>query len=656
MQQLTCKIFYCTILCYDLVKWRYIVIGGIILFLFLHVNLCQSKNLDSLENVLNTKKLTTNEKLDLYNDLSWDYLNIDVSKSKFLSLQGIELSIKTKKDKMSGILYHHLGIACYNEGQLDSALFYFHIAESFSQKVQDNNRLNLIGIAYAVVYDTQGEYQKAISILMKLLPKLEKAKRDDLVRTVYGNLGTLYQNVHNYNLSEKYYLLSEKESLKTNDDWRLSQACNGLMNICIIKKEYKKALEYADKALAVANRCGDNECRALTYQKMSEVYYIHYRDVDKARRFALKGLQIARENCAPNDIAAMLINISNIFYQQKNYRNSMKYALEAARVDTIDQSVYENTVANIVKSGIFLGEKQLAIQYFEKYYNIVEARSKKELQMFEMDSEKKYQTEKKELQIVVLQKHKKLITTIFVSFSIVLLLLLLIIYFRLIITKRNKQIAEHRIIQLEQEKQLVATQSILEGENAERTRLARDLHDGLGGMLSAIKINLFDMKHSVTLETDDVSRLNKVFGMLDESMQELRRVAYNMMPESLSRYGLKVSLSDFCNNFSNVHFHYFGNERRFDTKTEIMLYRIAHELVNNAIKHSKAKSINVQVVQEADRISLTVYDDGCGFDKTTITEGNGLRNITDRVYSLGGNIDITSENGKGTEITVNIKV
>ena len=539
---------------------------------------------------------------------------------------------------------------------MDSALFYLKTAESFSRKAHDESRLNNIDIAYAIVYETTGNYNKAIAINLRLLPRLENQKKLTLIRTVYGNLGTLYLNLHNYALAEKYFLQSVKLCIEKEDDWRLSQAYNGLTNVYIAKNEFNKALDYANKALKVSKRCGDDEGHALTYQKISEILDTHFKDYNKALQIGIKGLNFAKKSCTISDVAAMQINLSNIYYHKNDYKNCLIYALEAIRSDTTDMNVYENMAANIVRSGIFMNEKDLSNKYFDKFYNIIEARNKKELHRYEVDSEMKYQTEKKELEITVLQKQKKLSITLFASATIVLMLILISIYYRFLITKRNKQIAEQRILQLEQEKQLVATQSILEGENTERTRLARDLHDGLGGMLSAIKINLFDMKQGVTLEVDDVSRLNRVFSMLDESMKELRRVAHNMMPESLSRYGLKIALSDFCSNFSQIHFHYFGNEQRIDPKAEIMLYRIVHELINNAIKHAEASNINLQLVQETDRISLNVYDDGKGFDTTFETKGTGLKNITDRVYSLGGSIDINSQLGKGTEISIEIKL
>src|SRR3546814_9591917 len=127
-------------------------------------------------------------------------------------------------------------------------------------------------------------------------------------------------------------------------------------------------------------------------------------------------------------------------------------------------------------------------------------------------------------------------------------------------------------------------------------------------MLSVVKLNLPEMKSGAVLDTEDMHRFNNAIGMLDDSIRELRRVAHHMMPESLLRYGLKVSLSDFCNAISSVEFHYFGSEQRLDSKLEILIYRSAHELVNKAMNNGLAMTINVKLITEKDRLSLTGQD------------------------------------------------
>ena len=175
-------------------------------------------------------------------------------------------------------------------------------------------------------------------------------------------------------------------------------------------------------------------------------------------------------------------------------------------------------------------------------------------------------------------------------------------------------------------------------------------------MLSAFKLNLFDIKQDVIIEEEDVLRFNKVMEMLDNSIGELRRVAHNMMPEALSRYGLKTALSDFCKNFRNVKFHYFGAEQRVEKKLETVIYRAATELINNALKHSDAAAVNVQLVCGTDLISLNVQDNGKGFDATAETLGTGLNNIRTRIAAVNGTMNIHSSPDEGTEVDVEVKI
>jgi signal transduction histidine kinase len=270
--------------------------------------------------------------------------------------------------------------------------------------------------------------------------------------------------------------------------------------------------------------------------------------------------------------------------------------------------------------------------------------------------EVKYETEKKEVQITTLKKEKALYiglgivgTALFLALS-----LLFIIRHRFDINKRKlaeqqtalaeqqTALAEQQIKHLEQEQQMIATQSVIDGEIAERTRLARDLHDGLGGMLSILKLHL-----------DDVADARE---MLDQSINELHRVAHHLMPQSLLRDGLKTALDDFCKAIPNAQFHYFGDNHRLDDKFELLIYRCAYELLNNAFKYANASNINIQLVKNTDYVSLTVEDNGCGFDPEKITSGMGLESLRARVAVYNGKIDIFSAPGKGTEVFVELKI
>jgi len=133
-------------------------------------------------------------------------------------------------------------------------------------------------------------------------------------------------------------------------------------------------------------------------------------------------------------------------------------------------------------------------------------------------------------------------------------------------------------------------------------------------------------------------------------------VAHHLMPETLSRFGLKPAVGDFCKTIPSIHFNYFGDESRLNPKIEVMVYRCIYELVNNALKHAGAKKIFVQILQRSDGIAFTVEDDGCGFDPSILTEGSGLRNIRTRVAAYNGIINIDSKAGEGTEVNVELRI
>ncbi len=634
-------------------------------YLFIHIFLlflvanAISGNLDSIQNLLKTKTLSANEQLKLYDKLSWDYINLDAAKAKYFGMKGIELSLKEKNDKMCGILYHHMGIACYNNSEMDSAWYYFRTAENFSKKAGDNFRLNRILVAYSILYGSENDYENSIKTLLQLIPRLEMEKDGDLIRTVYGNLGSTYLYIHNYQLAEKYYQLCAEASINVNDDWSLSQSHNGLIDIYLEKQDYKTALEYADKALDVAEHCGDFECQALTNQKKSEIYNTHFNDFDTSLEYGLKGLNIARNHSNISVVAASLINLSNINYKIGNYRQSMVYALEAFKTDTTDASVYENISSNIVKAGIELNDKENAARFLNTYKRLVEIRNKKEIKQFAIDSEKKYQTERKELEILKLKQRQKLFLISFVFVLLVLIFLVTGVYLRLKLSRQKRKLAEQRIIQLEQEKQLIATQSLLKGEEIERSRLAGDLHDGLGGLLTGVKLKLSSMKENSIITSENLAHFNHALDLLDTSIAEMRRVAHNLMPETLMHYGLQTALTDFVKQVSpegtpQIRLSNFGDDLRYSKELEVTVYRITQELVNNALKHAQAQLIDVQLFTEIGRICVQVIDNGTGFIRRESLgkTGKGLQNIDDRITAFNGHFEILSEPGKGTECTL----
>lgn len=167
------------------------------------------------------------------------------------------------------------------------------------------------------------------------------------------------------------------------------------------------------------------------------------------------------------------------------------------------------------------------------------------------------------------------------------------------------------------------------------------------------------MSGNVFLSEENARAVNNIIGQLDNSINELRRVSHNMMPEALIKYGLKEALENYCERIDhsgqlNVRLQTYGLERRMEQDTEIVLYRIVQELLTNVIKHAEAKVVLIQLVRETDKISLTVEDNGKGFDINSTLEkkGAGLQNIQARAGYLNGIVDIRTSPGEGTSVTI----
>lgn len=227
----------------------------------------------------------------------------------------------------------------------------------------------------------------------------------------------------------------------------------------------------------------------------------------------------------------------------------------------------------------------------------------------------------------------------------------------------QREIGEPDSCELQKDKQRIIFESILKGQEEERSRLAEDLHDGLGGMLHCVKYSLLKMKGTRGITADNNSVLERSLLMLDYSITELRRMAHNMMPVSLARFGLDEALKDYCDSINNsdilkVKYQSFHLNKRFDNNSEVNIYRIIQELLNNTVKHAKASEALVQLLRAENRLNITVEDNGKGFDYNNLCnkKGTGLLNIRNRVALLKGKIDFQSEQEKGTSVFIEFDI
>ncbi|MDM1296689.1 sensor histidine kinase [Sphingobacterium sp. N143] len=326
-----------------------------------------------------------------------------------------------------------------------------------------------------------------------------------------------------------------------------------------------------------------------------------------------------------------------------------------------DRNSYYNLLA---QTYAHTGNMKEAYTWSQKFISINDSLHTSQNRADIVEMEKKYQTAKKERQISQLQaerkeaeltekNHRLLNWLLGIGAAIFLLAFIFAVY----IYRTKQQQTSTRLQELEKQKELELTQAVLLAEERERARIARDLHDGLGGTLSGIKIKLSaERKNASSSVIDDTVR------QLENSIGELRRISRNMMPETLIRSGLEVALRDLCVSISSdnilVEFQPSGIKDTIPVQVQVNIYRVIQELLNNSLRHGKATKIIVQCIQEKNNILITVEDNGSGFDPKAQEQVNGigLVNIKNRVNLMKGTIQIDSTIDEGTTVNIEIYV
>lgn len=603
----------------------------LMLFSTVHI-LGQVPNVDSLVNVLNTQKHTPEEKIKLYMDITKSYLFNDPETSIKYAKEGVivaekekDYSATTQFNEFMGLGYHYRW-----DDSVDVSINHFNKALEFAAKCENKDlREARIYINMGVVYSGHDDQRSALECYLKALPHAEAIGNKGFQAMILCNIGAAHRTLRNTTQAKEY--LERGLKIAEENDFKDSKATGyyNLGDIYRYNEEYDIAEKYLLRAYELTMESNDIYLRSVILSCLTLVY-ANTSQFEKSLERANESVELAKEGGNASYIAATYRTLSDAYYRMKLYKECEEAALEGWAADSTNLDQSQALAFNIGLANIFLGNKSKAAHYFWRHSELMNEHIDKSFRQEIVDNEVKYETEKKELQIASLEKEKGLYTWLGIA--------------GLLFATALGTALWQNIRNTKKEKQLIASRSVMDGEMKERTRLARDLHDRLSGNLSAVKI-----------EMNNMETLLNVSDKLDSCIEEVRRVAHNLMPASL-QYGIKTALEDFAAQFSNVHFHFFGKDFRFEDRAEFVIYCCANELVNNSLKHSAAKSIHMQLVQDEKHVTLTVQDDGKGYDEKYIKKGIGLKNIYDRVTSCNGRVDIVSLPGKGTETTIELKI
>jgi signal transduction histidine kinase len=623
--------------------------------------------LDSLEQVLATNPPEGKDLGFIYRDLMYGYLQVDNEKSMNYARKCIEIVTSLDGWMIVRQGYLILGLNHYGTARYDSALVYYNKALEATERMRNSSNnyteweidegLSATYGNMGNVYNMQGMLYETVAYYVKALRLFEKHNRKESLVYLNGNIGAMYLAMENNEQAKGYFLAADSLAQVTGDSLMIAAAKKHLSDVFMQTEDYAAALDNAWKAYDYYSVHPEEASNLVGVQNtLAQIYLDGYNDVTRAETYINQALALAKtDEVMTVTQAASLGLLAEIYLKKSEWSKAEQTALEALATDDSEPSNTISLYDILSKAYTKLGNSDKAWEYMDKHSELQSVWSNKHYQSAIRDMEVKYETEKKETQIVSLESEKRQMMWLSIAGGAAFLLALVALILLWRWTVQRKRLADNQIKQLEQEKQLIATQAVLDGEIQERIRLARDLHDGLGSMLTGLKFNI-ELLKGAAFSQDEAKCFGNARKILDDSMIEMRRVAHHLMPASLTRNGLKTALKEFCDSFPIIEFGWFGSDENLgDRNREVMIYRMIHELVNNALKHSGAQKIGVNVMREPDYIAFTVFDNGKGFDLSTDPQGMGLASIRERVASCNGRIEISSTVGKGTEVNVEIQ-
>lgn len=525
-----------------------------------------------------------------------------------------------------------------------------------------------------LLYQRENEPLQTIEVLVKeAIPVAKKSKDSQELSNLYKLIAVVFYN--NEDIAKtKYYLdlsistLEHGKSKKNRYNEDLIELYLFNVEVLSVQKKTNEAFEYLQKA--------EDLLKSYPLKSLYIEYYFakgslnqEIKNYEQAISDYDNGVRLSQLNKDSALEQRFKLMKYEVFILQNKIESAKDLLLDVFKTGGMnikDRAYYSYELSKIYRK---LNDFEKAYVYNEQYIQLKDSLS----HMFEAekiaDIEAKYnklENENKikeltiEKQATLLNQRKNMLFLLLLSFA--LICVLTVTYFIWKNLKNQKKITAQKEINhfqklnnLKREKEIEIMQTMINVEEAERKRVARDLHDSIGSKLSALKI-IFANTQNKNDYND--SRINTI---LETSIAELRQISYNLVPESLLKLGLEKALGDLCftlrSDTVSIEFHSYEIDNSMPLTTQTNIFRIVQELLNNALKHSKATQILVSCSQNGNRFYISIEDNGVGFDISGIEEnpGLGIKNIKSRIELLHGSLDCESSSG-GTSYNIELDV
>lgn len=609
-----------------------------------------------------------NSLIDSLNQLSQRHWYSDPLLAEKYAAEALQISEEFNYNKGKIAAFRNLGVSNDVMGNYDLALEWYARALSNSRKENDAGAegalLNNIGLAHF----NKGSMDQAMENYMLALPILEKTGPPARLASVLNNLGLILHNLNRQPEAISYhqeaYLIRKQE----NDLYGMGASLNNI-GLCFESMEVNdSAMMYYRNSETIKRAINDRFGLATTLNNIGNLYKRDGSYKDAVNCF-YETISLRNALNDKSGLASAHYNLSLVFQQTGQYEMSLAEAYKALdfALETGAQVREYKIYGGLMQTYREMGNFEKALEFYEKYFELKQSVFSLERSQQVADLQGKYETEKKEKEIADLNHENEVKTLqiekqrsqtrffIYSAFGILLLLGMAAMYFYNRIRYQHKlQIEKERIRQQQQ-----GFRAVLEAGENERIRIARELHDGLGQILSTAKLHLYSLEEQLDFESK--ASLQDTLSIIDEAVGEVRTISHNMMPAVLMRLGLVPALHEMVRKINmakkvEIDLELDDLSNHFSKDAEIAIYRIVQEILNNSLKHSNASRVDISLRRRNNNVLLSIGDNGIGMDTSQLEKSSGIGwlSINARVSLLNGSISINSVNGTGTVVNVKL--
>jgi signal transduction histidine kinase len=508
----------------------------------------------------------------------------------------------------------------------------------------------------ASVYAFRQENEKAISSFKKALVIVEKAGQLTMVANIQNNIANIFFGLSDYRSAYKYSLSAYNQLVKENDTVNLP-GVTGILAISSLKiGKTKEGIELANKSISLALKYKNPIGLIVGYHSLGESYNSQkkFNDAITSLNESLKHSENYRQG---HFIMLNKLALQHAYLMNKEYSKSIEYGMQAK--EETKKLNNENTLYAIYKNLAYayneLGDKTLAFEYMSKAHELYIASSGIQNQKAISEILIKYDTEKKEKDLVLSQLENEKNQNKLNQRMLWIILLLVLMVIGLLSYFYYNRLQKQRLIQFKIDQESKKMQATIAAEEKERERISNELHDGMASTITGIKMKLEDLSKDQTNP-----QLEPLVDQLTKLHEETRRMSHNLMPLGLNNENWADRLREYCIENSSKQFKIsFSNNLSenisLDPSISVLLYRSVQELIHNAQKHSGSNQCVVQISKLENELIISIEDEGIGFDLIK-SNGQGLTSLKQRLSKIGALLEIESKPEYGTLVSISLNL